>query len=462
MTGTTNGTYALRPAEAKHDQFSDVDSIEVINCGEDAAKHFLFDPQHRNLNHGSFGTYPKAIKTVFRHFQDQCESRPDWFLRYELPQRINESRTAIAEYLNAPVEACVFVPNATTGVNAVLRNLVFQPGEVIIYFATIYGACQKSVEYILETTPAEARQVEYTYPCSDDDLCAAFEKTVQRIKAEGKTPKVAIFDTIVSLPGVRVPFERLTKLCREHNVLSLIDGAHSVGHIPMDLNELDPDFYVSNCHKWLFVPRGCAVFFVPDRNQHLMRSSLPTSHGFVPRGSSAINNPLPPSAESEFVTQFGFTGTLDFSAYMCVPAALKWRSKVAHGNLRGEEAILAYCQQLAKDGGKLVADAFDTKVMENQEGTLGQCNLVNVPLTGLFEQAAGSDAATASKIVVWMAKTLTDGYNTFIAMIVYNNEIVVRLSSEIYLTLADFEWAAKTLKEVCERVRNGEWKTPQK
>jgi selenocysteine lyase/cysteine desulfurase len=293
----------------------------------------------------------------------------------------------------------VFVPNATTGVNTVLRNLVFKEGDVIIYFATTYGACVKTVEYIVETTPAEARQIQYTYPLSDKDFCAAFEKTIQDLKAEGKNPKIAMFDTISSLPGVRTPFERMTEICRANNILSLIDGAHSVGQIEMDLTALDPDFYVSNCHKWLFVPRGCAVFYVPVRNQHLMRSSLPTSHGFVPRGEAAINNPLPPSTKSEFINNMEFTATLDLAPYLCVPAALKWRSKVVFGKKRGEEAILAYCQQLARDGGKLVADAFESKVMDNEEGSLTKCSMVNVPLPGLFEQAAGGETAKAAKIV---------------------------------------------------------------
>lgn len=76
-----------------------------------------------------------------------------------------------------------------------------------------------------------------------------FREKVAEVEAKGGKVKIAIFDTVVSMPGVRVPFEALVRECKEKGVLSCIDGAHGVGHVELDLGELDPDFFVSNCHK---------------------------------------------------------------------------------------------------------------------------------------------------------------------------------------------------------------------
>jgi selenocysteine lyase/cysteine desulfurase len=184
-----------------------------------------------------------------RSFQDQVEARPDKFIRYEYPTLLDESRGAMAKLLNVDIDTLTFVPNATTGINTVLRNLVFRPKDKIIYFATIYGACEKTVSYIVETTPVEAVKIQYTYPVSDDWLVDEFRKVVTEEQSAGNNIVIAIFDTVVSLPGVRMPFERLTEACRELGVLSCVDGAHSVGHISLDLGKLDCDFFVSNCHK---------------------------------------------------------------------------------------------------------------------------------------------------------------------------------------------------------------------
>ena len=410
---------------------------------------------------GSFGTYPTVLRPQFLDFQVQSERRPDSFIRYEYPKLLDKSREAVAKYLNAPTEACVFVPNATTGINTVLRNLDYAPGDVIIYFETIYGACGKTITYLSETTPVEAQKVSYTYPISDDDLCAHFEEAINAILSAGKKPKLALFDTIASLPGVRMPFERLLTLCKKHSILSCVDGAHGAGHIPIDLTALDPDFFVSNCHKWLHVPRGCAVFYVPVRYQHLMRSTLPTSHGFEPRpieGEPPVNNPLPPSGKSAFVTNFEFVGTIDNSPYLCVPAALEWRKKLSYAGKQGEEAIVAHNQHLARRAGEIVSAALGTEVMENAERTLGKCNFAMVRLPLSFATTAGGDLPTAQKVGQWIVQALVEEYKTFIAIIFYADAWWVRLSAEVYLGEKDFEWGAQVLREVCARVETGDWK----
>jgi hercynylcysteine S-oxide lyase len=184
-----------------------------------------------------------------RTFQDLVESKPDPYLRYDYPLLLDSARSAMSDFLNAPISTIVFVPNATTGINTVLRNLTFEKGDKIIYFSTIYGACEKSIQYVTETTPLEAVKIQYTYPVSDSFFTKALKKTVDEERQKGGRVRLCIFDVVSSLPGVRMPFEALTKTCRELGILSCIDGAHGVGHVDMDLGVLDPDFFVSNCHK---------------------------------------------------------------------------------------------------------------------------------------------------------------------------------------------------------------------
>jgi len=194
-----------------------------------------------------------------------------------------------------------------------------------------------------------------------------------------------------------------------------------------------------------------------------MRSTLPTSHGFEP-ANAKIASPLPKSAfvdakKSAYISNFEFVGTIDNTPYLCLPAALAWRE-----NLGGEDVIREYCWTLAREGAKLLAKELGTEVLENETGTLGRCCLSNVRLpisvSGAKQYAtkAGIDEAEVGGAVRdWMSKTLIDDYGTFMQSLFYGGAWWVRLSGQVYLEMGDMEWAAQTLKKVCERVEKGEW-----
>ncbi|CAI6334071.1 unnamed protein product [Periconia digitata] len=431
-----------------------------VKYGKELLKEFLIDDQYRNLNHGSFGTYPRAVRDAMRSFQDQSEARPDEFIRYTYPRLLDKSREGIAKIVNAPVAEIVFVPNATTGVNTMLRSIPYEAGDYILYFSPIYGACEKTIAFLSETTPVKSTRVEFTFPVEDDWVVDAFKSRVQEVAASGGRVKVALFDTVVSMPGVCFPYKQLTQACKELGVLSCIDGAHGVGNIELDLRALDADFFTSNCHKWFHVPRGCAILHVPNRNQHLIRSTLPTSHGFIPLTGN-IASPLPPSDEprSAFENNFQFVGTIDNSPYLCIPEAIRWRER-----LGGEKAIRQYCHTLAQHGSRRIAQILGTKIMDNSSGSLTQCTMVNVLLPidlGAIKASAvkaGIEPGTVGlEVRNWLAQTMVKEHATFIQTLFAEGQWWARLSGQVYLDMDDFEWAGKVLEQVSERANKGDW-----
>ncbi|KAI0508884.1 pyridoxal phosphate-dependent transferase [Xylaria bambusicola] len=419
-----------------------------VEYGKSLLQLFEFDPEYRHLNHGSFGAAPRDIRKHMRHHQDLAESRPDSYIRYEYPVILDECRAAMAKLVNAHVDTIVFVPNATVGVNTVFQNLTWDDDgkDEIIYFSTIYGACAKIVDYVVDSTSGKvsSRAVPLSYPCEDEDVVKAFHSALEDSGNAGKRAKICLFDTVSSLPGVCFPYEAIIKACRDAGVLSLVDGAQAVGLVPIDLDSLDPDFFVSNCHKWLYVPRSCAVFHVPLRNQHMITTTTPTSHGYVPQSGSRFN-PLPPSKKSAFVNNFEFVGTLDTSAYVCVKEAIEWRERV----LGGEKEIFEYCHALAVSGGHEIASILGTEVMDNPSHTMSKCAMINVALP-----LDGEDRSL--EIQHWIMRTLAEEYKTFIPLKEDAGRVWARLSAQVYTDMDDFIWAGQTLLAVCNRVKRGD------
>lgn len=199
-----------------------------------------------------------------RSYQYATESQPDRFIRYDASEHISSSRRGIAKLLNTSPDECVFVQNATVGLNTILRNLLptFTSQDVtldprnkvkscVVYFDTIYGAIEKTLFSIREIDPSiELRKVtNYTLPCSHDVIVNALVETLEHAIQEGIRVRACVFETITSVPAARFPFHAITTLCRQRGIYSVIDGAHGVGQIPLDLGDLAPDFFVSNCHK---------------------------------------------------------------------------------------------------------------------------------------------------------------------------------------------------------------------
>lgn len=411
---------------------------------------------------GSYGAYPIAIRKKVDEFRDQWDARPCPFTKYEYPKLQDESREAVAEFLDVPVSTVVFVPNATTGVNTVLRNIVWNPDgkDEILQLNVIYDACGKTANYVCEMANdlVRTRTIDLTFPIEDADFLSTFKAAIQASRDTGHRPRLAIFDTIVSIPGIRLPFEALTALCRSEQVLSLIDGAHGIGHVDLNLSSLDPDFFVSNCHKWLYTARSCAVFHVPHRNQSMIRSPIPTSHAFVPRENRS-NQSVPEDQSSEFVSNFAFLGTNDTLPYLTVPDAIKWRREVCGG----EEKIQSYCKNLASKGGARVAEILETVVLDNKEHTLTDCYFANVRLPLSLGGNEGESTTSEKNIVKprpgveaavvdWIQRTLVAEYGTYIQAFFFQGAWWVRLSGQVYLELDDFDWAGRVLREVCGRL----------
>ncbi|MCJ1478106.1 hypothetical protein MMC13_006782 [Lambiella insularis] len=439
---------------------------EPTPLGHPMRKHFQFTPTYTPLNHGSFGAFPNEVRTTLHHYQSLVESQPDTFLRYTYHPLLYQSRQAVASLFKVPVEEVVLVPNATTGINTVLRGMKWEEGDVIVYFETLYGAIEKTVAYIEETTKAAGEPIEAHWPIEDTELVQRLEDTIKKINSKDSTNRrvrMAIFDTVVSMPGVRAPFEQLTAKCRELGVLSMIDGAHGIGHIPLDLGQLRADFFTSNIHKWLFVPRGACALHVPIHNQHLIRSSLPTSWGFQPMPKppndsiekpKEIINPLPASTQPPFIAMFDWVGTHDNISYLCVPSAISFRSTICGG----EERIMSYCRMLALEGGDRAAEILGTEVMDNSTHSMRDCAFANIRLPLRIGEGNGM-VREGDKMAVaqWLGVRGTEEWETYFAVVLYRQQWWWRFSAQIFLEVADAEWGARVLKGLCERIRGGEW-----
>lgn len=300
------------------------------------ARHWTLDPEVAYLNHGSFGATPREVLTEQQRLRELLEREPVQFLARELQGLLDEARAALATFLGAQPEDVVFIPNATTAVNAVLRSLSFQPGDEILVTDHGYNACRNAVEFVAQRTGARATVARVPFPLSSPD------QVVEAVLAAlSPRTKLALVDHVTSPTGIVFPVERLILELRERGVPVLIDGAHAPGMLPLDLGALGADYYTGNLHKWVCAPKGAAFLWVRRELQEQIRP-LVISHGANARYEE----------RSRFQQEFDWVGTDDPTAVLCVPASLRFLGALHPG---GWEELRTRNRSLALEARSLLS-----------------------------------------------------------------------------------------------------------
>ncbi|GMK58918.1 hypothetical protein CspeluHIS016_0603600 [Cutaneotrichosporon spelunceum] len=434
--------------------------------GHSMKKHWGFDPNYVNLNHGSYGSPPLVVFDAKEKLGRRMETAVDRYMRRKLEPTIEDIRKQVAPMINATAEEVVLVPNATHGVNTISVNIDWKDGDVIVVYATTYNAVSQTMKCVCDRNPGVKLEIILVdLPCYHSEIVEKTEAVFAKYnKPTGNTrggsePAVAtgvsakervrlvVVDSISSMPGVVYPWQQVTQLCHQYGVLSLVDAAHSIGQHHVDMKEADPDFFISNCHKWLMTFRGGALMFVARRNQRLIRSSFPTGHYYESERYPTVDVTHPWA----FAPQFSWNGTADFTSYLTIPDTLKFRESIG-----GEDRIIAYNHSLAVAGGKRLAKRWGTRFMDNDKGELTAC-MANVELPDFPKPADGNERA---KIHRFIEDALLFDYNAFAAPMYYNNTWWARFSAQVWVELEDFDYLAECFEKIRMRLKAGERVVP--
>lgn len=271
-------------------------------------RHWGLDPAVTFLNHGSFGACPLPVLEVQNAWRARLEREPVRFFVHDLEQEADRARAVLARFVGARPDDLAFVPNATSGVNAVLRSLELRPGDELLVTDHAYNACRTTLDYVARRSGAAVAVAQVPFP-----LAAAEAIAAAILQAVTPRTRLALIDHVTSPTALIFPVEQIVLQLQRRGILVLVDGAHAPGMLPLQVEALGADWYTGNCHKWLCAPKGAGFLWArPDRKADLHPINI--SHGY--------NSPR--ADRARFLLEFDWTGTADPTAYLCLPEALRF------------------------------------------------------------------------------------------------------------------------------------------
>jgi isopenicillin-N epimerase len=219
----------------------------------------------------------------------------------------------LGRYLNAAPDNLVYIPNATFGLNVVARSLKLEAGDEVLTTDHEYGACNNVWQFVSEKSGMVYKKQPIPLPLKSDE--ATLETFWQGV---GAKTKVIFLSHITSATAVTFPVTQICQRAREAGILTVIDGAHAPGQIPLDMQAIGADFYFGNCHKWLCAPKGAAFLFARPERQHLL-DPLVIGWGWGAERSFSFG--------SDYLDSMQYLGTDDLSSYFSVPAAIAFQAE---------------------------------------------------------------------------------------------------------------------------------------
>ncbi|MBK8144395.1 MAG: aminotransferase class V-fold PLP-dependent enzyme [Bacteroidetes bacterium] len=375
---------------------------------------FLLNPEITYLNFGSFGACPKPIFEDYIRWQYLLESEPVQFIAFDGAKYLQQAREALSQYINCEADDLVLVTNPSYAVNAIAKSFPLQAGDEILTTSIEYGACDKTWNYYCKKAGAIYRRHPVSFPIeSSEQIVEDFFKEVTA------NTKLIFISHITSSTALILPVAAICKRAKQLGIPTFVDGAHAPGQIPLNLRELDADYYTGACHKWMMTPKGCSFIYVRKSLQAAI-DPLIISWGY----DSAQPGP------SQFLDYHQMNGTRDFSAMLTIPKAIAFMQE------NNWEAVAQQCRKMA------------------QENAPRFCELLQVePLCPITDEFIGQLYSTRLQLDApeLFQRMLFERYRIEVPMTRLGNETFIRYSINAFNTQEDLDHLYEALKTEVSR-----------
>lgn len=255
-------SYKLLAAEvndslAKLNDFSNYNAIKDEDIWNGIRQAFTLNPNIINLNNGGVSPQPKVVQDAMDRYYRYSNEGPTYFMWRILDQGREPLRSSLAEFAGCSADELAINRNTTEALDNVIFGLDLKAGDEVILTKQDYPNMIQAWKQREMREGIVLKWLSFDLPIEDDQqFVDAFVNAI--------TPKTKVFHIthMINWTGQLLPVRKLCDEARKRDIFSLVDGAHTFGHIEFNIPDLGCDAFGTSLHKWLCAPFGTGLLYI--------------------------------------------------------------------------------------------------------------------------------------------------------------------------------------------------------
>ncbi|WP_308920511.1 aminotransferase class V-fold PLP-dependent enzyme [Janthinobacterium sp. J1-1] len=219
-----------------------------------------------NLEHGYFGAMAAPVQAAFEQAVRYTNEQLSPFVRGDFTLRhVDLLRARIAALIRAEPHEILLTRSGTESMQVLITQYHgLAPGDTVLWSNLDYPAMRTAMRWLAQRRGVISTPVRIDLPVSDDEIIARYAQAMR----EATRPKLLLLSQVTPANGQQLPVRELTALAREHGIDVLLDSAHALGQVEVDVQAMDIDFAGFNLHKWIGAPAGLGFVYMRASQLH--------------------------------------------------------------------------------------------------------------------------------------------------------------------------------------------------
>ena len=244
------------------DQSADIDysqrkSLSEENFWKSIRKDYLLKKDYVNLENGYYCFIPQPTLNKYLEHVKRINFEGSYYMRNQLDLDKRKTAERLSNLVNCDKDELAITRNTTESLDLIISGFPWKKNDEAIFAMQDYGSMQEMFKLTAKRKGIVNKIISVpNHPENDEEIVSLYEQQIT------KKTKLIMVSHMINITGQILPVKKICEMAHSYNIDVLVDGAHCVGHIDVDIKDLNCDYYGSSLHKWLSAPLGTGLLFV--------------------------------------------------------------------------------------------------------------------------------------------------------------------------------------------------------